>query len=1543
MAESFSMDERYDETGKQLKEKLESLYGGNRKMYDDMMASGNAAYEAIKNEARVNKALTDMAGGPASASTTHRQRSENALRNVVGDADRQRQRFAANVDLALKNLETQYAADQTSAAATNAAQRSAMQVNRGMFDAELGIQRQQLGLGRDELGLQKQQLGLQRQELDLDRQHLDLGRQQLDQSKQGGTFDQMMKLYSKGLVDKNQFKALTGYDVKAWPKAKKRVVQPNIINVGHDFKGTPPKGYKMRGVYDEKTKEWTFYQVRDEYLKSLDEGGVSLYDSNRRIKSEGDLYAEMNYDGYKDADDGGKLAILTGQKDDFVQRYGNDYYNLMTQHLTTMSTTGQYYDAGDRAAVDIALNGIFNAAAYGEDIKSAVDTYIAAVTDAEKNVYAQYSGTPNWETAQAIIPEIGALFEYDESDAEDIKRKELGLAPQSLTNEELIKIIMAQTLDNTGDPLKGMKQRDLIKDIQPVMHQLDPMSLLAVWAYIESYSGAGDTADRKMQEIIETGKQLYEGLRDGVDIAAITTAAAIDDMYDSQETIDLKEKLEAQGRDWEDLPLSVQARHAQQKIENYQDKANYYLNYDFDAAQKNIADIQAKIDTAENEKADIEFILYTQSGTPEAADAQTRYKEVENKISGLQAEKETINAEIKMAEKVREEHDIISREDYEIYSQSGAEIQPPTVKDVMFGGDVTNVVAYTRYLNSDTVMDELLDPEAGGGSGDLLEWIETQRSIYEKYTYMTDDEMGVYNYLFAKEGAKGADAYLGRIEEVLNYRQGMAEAALLEGMPVAQFLYSGIAGLDSFGSGVRQLFSSDRLPTTATQFTSSAIYEDLGRDNANPDDMSFGQIMYSVGTGLGNMAPSILLTAVTGGLGAPTAVASGVGAAAMGLSAKGNAYNWALGQGYTKEQAGTYSTLIGITEGGLQYALGGVSKLGGRLTGNLAKTAILKIDSALLRIAAEIPIRMGGEFVEEYLQAALEPVIRNIAFDENNEVKLFSAEYAYQGLIGAVTAGLLEAGPTVARNISNGQAGRGVIQSGKYYDLIDNALTLDPKTEAYKLAKGMQDGSLHANSYNIGGLMKAYVETNGNAAFMYDMPQAKGSSVNTAEQYVEKLAGLNQNAKASAEVADTISSFVTAMQDMGDAIPAEVHDTIMAAYRTFEAGGTNNNAFTVMQTALQSIDSAIGTQLVSGGDVTGLLALRSRMESGLGGTVRGKSAVNTKAMADAVDMLMRLPADVQAAIDVDALSKAYFDYLTAGKADKAAAQGKAVDLLFDSAQAAIATGKLDAATMQKLEGLMAEIDSKRGVGDNRINKRSMPTTPQEFNQYVGKIGTRTDLSNEQKVKLLHEAYYALGNGNRADVRCPADAKYLKGFDVKGRPIYDWPAYMGYSRVNSIKEGDALPLYYDRTGPLYGNNVSDFPSVRNPYTIEEKSLPDLYNPEAQHKLAVRQEMYYGVINALMSNDFNGLNRLLKSNRTSVINRSLFQKLYAAYNNYIIKMQYEIGNIDATYGVKGIVAPWENSITHEVYLKGGATQFTIPLSISYLIRLGVLKEV
>ncbi len=275
---------------------------------------------------------------------------------------------------------------------------------------------------------------------------------------------------------------------------------------------------------------------------------------------------------------------------------------------------------------------------------------------------------------------------------------------------------------------------------------------------------------------------------------------------------------------------------------------------------------------------------------------------------------------------------------------------------------------------------------------------------------------------------------------------------------------------------------------------------------------------------------------------------------------------------------------------------------------------------------------------------------------------------AYAMVTGFFTSLIMEAGPTVRSEISNAKAGRGVIESGKYQELMDNALMLDPKTEAYRTAKGIQDGSIHANDYNVGALLRAYVDVTGEAAFMRDMSQIMKTPVSTAERFVDMLSRLNQNAKASPAVTDAISNYITTMQDLGDAIPANVQDAVMEAYRTFEADGTNNNALTVIQTALQSIDSAIMQGLQSGTDVTGLLTLRSQMESGLSGSIQkgifASKAVNTKVMADAVTTLLKLPADVQAAIDIDALSQAYYDYLTAGKKGKTEAEAKAVDALF---------------------------------------------------------------------------------------------------------------------------------------------------------------------------------------------------------------------------------------------------------------------------------------
>ena len=70
--------------------------------------------------------------------------------------------------------------------------------------------------------------------------------------------------------------------------------------------------------------------------------------------------------------------------------------------------------------------------------------------------------------------------------------------------------------------------------------------------------------------------------------------------------------------------------------------------------------------------------------------------------------------------------------------------------------------------------------------------------------------------------------------------------------------------------------------------------------------------------------------------------APGVGTAAMGVSAAGNAYQEMLNEGYTKEQARAYSTMVGLSEVFLEKLLNGVPQMGKsfmseNVLGNLAK------------------------------------------------------------------------------------------------------------------------------------------------------------------------------------------------------------------------------------------------------------------------------------------------------------------------------------------------------------------------------------------------------------------------------------------------------------------------------------------------------------------------------------------------------------------------------------------------------------------------------
>ena len=273
-----------------------------------------------------------------------------------------------------------------------------------------------------------------------------------------------------------------------------------------------------------------------------------------------------------------------------------------------------------------------------------------------------------------------------------------------------------------------------------------------------------------------------------------------------------------------------------------------------------------------------------------------------------------------------------------------------------------------------------------------------------------------------REDWDGAQRYLNSISDQLN--QKVAESEYNDLGTAGKALYWAPAGIDQFASGIAQLGNSEARNQTVTNRVSQMVQQD-----AYDTHPGLG-FLYDMGTSISNMTPSILLSAVAGpalgaaGLSASTAgaVAGGIGSAALGASAGGNAYAEKRRQGYSEDEAAAYATMVGASEAGLQYVLGGISKLGAT---PLAKATemVSKIDNAFGQAALHLGANMLSEGVEEGLQSVLEPAFATLILDEKYQVS--PQEVVTSFLMGALTAGILEgmgavragrAGQEVARN-----------------------------------------------------------------------------------------------------------------------------------------------------------------------------------------------------------------------------------------------------------------------------------------------------------------------------------------------------------------------------------------------------------------------------------------------------------------------------------------------------------------------------------------------
>ena len=338
------------------------------------------------------------------------------------------------------------------------------------------------------------------------------------------------------------------------------------------------------------------------------------------------------------------------------------------------------------------------------------------------------------------------------------------------------------------------------------------------------------------------------------------------------------------------------------------------------------------------------------------------------------------------------------------------------------------------------------------------------------YDNMTESEIAIYNYHYAKDGKEAAERYLKSIEETLNMREATSMYSNMEDNTALELAFKLVVGLDQFESGVENLFNTedDYIPQSAYQIASGMVDEDLDEVGPKLPDWlggrSLGRLAGDAISTTANMAPSIL-TSMAANLLAPGSGAI-IGAGMMGASAAGNDYQQMLNLGYTKEQARMHSALVGASEAGLQYFLGGIGALGGKVSGGVLTKIMNGIDNAFLRTAIKLGGSMVSEGLEEGLQEILTTWFQNLVMYTDEDVDW--SEVAYSSLLGALTAGFMEGPSTISGEVSVYNTGRQLQDADiSAQRLAEIGSTFSADTVAYQLASRVDEST---GAYTMGRL-----------------------------------------------------------------------------------------------------------------------------------------------------------------------------------------------------------------------------------------------------------------------------------------------------------------------------------------------------------------------------------------------------------------------------------------------------------------------------------------
>ena len=284
-----------------------------------------------------------------------------------------------------------------------------------------------------------------------------------------------------------------------------------------------------------------------------------------------------------------------------------------------------------------------------------------------------------------------------------------------------------------------------------------------------------------------------------------------------------------------------------------------------------------------------------------------------------------------------------------------------------------------------------------------------------------------------------------------------------------------------------------------------------------------GGIIEGVASGVGQMLPAVAVTVVTGGLGAPAAVAQGASLATLGVSAAGNATEQAYNDG-----AGYWQGLgYGVASGAVEVA---TEKLGGGLTGNVFGRGLLDgvgktvADTGFKRIVKGALEEGAEEVISELANPALKSIYKGKSAFEDYKDPEYWKGVGEAGLVGGLTA--LAYGGTVGRvvnsargineDISESIAQVETLEKKRNNLFADDRLTQQTDT---KIADGIR-----ANYQNVETALKKVSDKN-RAKFIknYRLSEAFDTDGSMKSDFAARI-GITQNSQNAANTSETVQA-----------------------------------------------------------------------------------------------------------------------------------------------------------------------------------------------------------------------------------------------------------------------------------------------------------------------------------------------------------------------------------------------------------------------------------